>query len=228
LPLNSDSHIADNIDPIQRERWDNVDRRRTPDHPTVHAFATGVINSFAHCLGKGSVLEVGCGNGHMTVPLSERGRVVALDFSLPMLRLNPAAGRTQALADGLPFADNAFPVVFCQGLLHHCPDPAAVVAEMARVSSRWVVAHEPNCTNPAMAAFSLSKRSEWGALKFRRGYLKRIFSSAGLNINTCHSRGMILPNKTPGSLVGFSQRLEGISLLTRMLGFYLLAIGEKK
>ena len=193
----------------------------------MQAFAAGVLREIERYVGNEPVLEVGCGNGFMTLPLSSRGPVVGVDFSREMLARNPASRILAARAEALPFPDGAFPVVFCQGLLHHCPDPAAVLREMARVSSRWVVAHEPNRNNPAMAAFSLTKRVEWGALKFSRRYLASIFREAGLSVVESRVRGMILPNRTPVSLARVSNRLDQHRALSRWCGFYLLVAGEK-
>jgi len=173
-----------------------------------------------------SVLEVGCGNGFLTLPLSRRGPVVAADFSREMLARNPATEKLAVRAESLPFPDGAFPVVFCQGLLHHCPHPAAVLREMARVSSRYVIAHEPNRDHPAMAAFSLCKRVEWGALKFSRRYLESLFRGPGLSITESRARGLILPNRTPAALAGLAERWD-TPAAGRLFGFYTLVVGEK-
>ena len=87
------------------------------------------------------VLEVGAGSGRDGLTLAGRGaRVVALDYSLPSLRLirsqAPGCG-TLAVCCGdafaLPFADGTFDVVFHQGLLEHFRNPDDLIAENARV-----------------------------------------------------------------------------------------------
>lgn len=193
----------------------------------MRAFATGVLREILPFIAHEPVLELGCGNGYLTAPLAERGPVVGVDFSREMLARNPVAARVAARAEALPFGDGAFPAVFCQGLLHHCPDPAAVLREMARVSSRYVIAHEPNRNHPAMALFSLSKRVEWGALRFSRRYVESLFRLAGLTLCESHVRGMVLPNRVPAALADTAARVDRSRLL-RPLGFYLLVVGEKR
>ncbi|HEY5133196.1 MAG TPA: class I SAM-dependent methyltransferase [Candidatus Krumholzibacteriaceae bacterium] len=87
------------------------------------------------------VLEVGAGSGRDGILLAECGaRVVALDYSIPSLRLikaqTPEVG-TLAVCCGdafaLPFADGTFDIVFHQGLLEHFRNPGDLIAENARV-----------------------------------------------------------------------------------------------
>ena len=87
------------------------------------------------------VLEVGAGSGRDGILLAECGaRVVALDYSIPSLRLikaqTPEVG-TLAVCCGdafaLPFADGTFDIVFHQGVLEHFRNPGDLIAENARV-----------------------------------------------------------------------------------------------
>ncbi len=86
-------------------------------------------------------LEVGAGSGRDGILLAELGaRVVALDYSIPSLRLikaqTPEVG-TLAVCCGdafaLPFADGTFDIVFHQGVLEHFRNPGDLIAENARV-----------------------------------------------------------------------------------------------
>lgn len=81
------------------------------------------------------VLEVGAGSSPLLGATGAR-LGVACDLSLPMLaarRAVPEAPRAVADGQRLPFCDNAFDGVFCVNVLEHAPDPAALVAEAARV-----------------------------------------------------------------------------------------------
>ncbi|WP_229069570.1 class I SAM-dependent methyltransferase [Actinoplanes sp. DH11] len=90
------------------------------------------------------VLDVGCGTGRALPALAAAagptGRVLGLDFTPDMLEAARKAGRddhaTLILGDArrLPVADAAADVVFAAGLVHHLPDPAAGLAELARVT----------------------------------------------------------------------------------------------
>ena len=89
-------------------------------------------------------LDVAAGTGLAARRLAGRVRtVVALDATEAML----ARGHAQAVAEGttnvvftrghaeaLPFVDRSFDIVLCRFAMHHFSDPAAVVAELARVT----------------------------------------------------------------------------------------------
>lgn len=85
------------------------------------------------------ILDVGCGSGAVTEDLAEltTGDVVALDLDAAMAkRSRQTVPRAHVLrADGrhLPFADASFDVAACNLVLLWTPEPAALVAEMARV-----------------------------------------------------------------------------------------------
>lgn len=90
------------------------------------------------------VLDLACGMGVHGLAWTERGaRVVGMDFDQPLLAA--ARGKADQVATGgrmkwlsgnarrLPFAPNAFDVVFCNSLLEHVPQWREVLAEMSRV-----------------------------------------------------------------------------------------------
>lgn len=99
-------------------------------------------------------LDVGCGTGRALPVLAEAvgptGRAIGLDLTPDMLEAAREAGRDGCaaliLADArrLPIADGTASAVFAAGLVHHLPDPAAGLAELARVSrpgARLVLFH---------------------------------------------------------------------------------------
>ena len=90
------------------------------------------------------VLDVATGTGLVARQLATRNvRVVGLDQSQAMLRIgataiegSPVAGRLRFVrgrAERLPFADETFDAVTFTYLLRYVDDPAATVAELARV-----------------------------------------------------------------------------------------------
>lgn len=83
----------------------------------------------------GLVVDVGCGNGAYVSRLrAERPalRVLGLDLSPGMAA---ATGAPAAVADAsrLPLPDDVAEGVLCLHMLYHVPEPAAAVAELARV-----------------------------------------------------------------------------------------------
>jgi len=61
----------------------------------------------------------------------------SLNFSVPLVNFD---------IHHLPFADNSFPLVTCLEVMEHLPDSSVGLAELARVSSEYIVCsvpHEP-------------------------------------------------------------------------------------
>lgn len=89
------------------------------------------------------VLDLGCGPGFWTVEFGLRGytQIRAADLTANALTLAQQrcaifgvdASFSQQNAEALGFADGAFGHVNCLGVIHHTPDTAATVAEIARV-----------------------------------------------------------------------------------------------
>jgi demethylmenaquinone methyltransferase/2-methoxy-6-polyprenyl-1,4-benzoquinol methylase len=85
----------------------------------------------------GILLDAGGGTGRSSFHLLPLvGRLAICDASLPMLRQALAKGgmdTTQALAEALPFRDNAFDRVMAVDALHHFFDQRAAIKELVRV-----------------------------------------------------------------------------------------------
>jgi len=92
--------------------------------------------------GDALLAEVGCGTGQMSLYLARADRqVVALDLSRGALSLGASAARRYGIGQvgfvecdlaRLPLKDEAFDVVYCSGVLHHTPDPAASFASIIK------------------------------------------------------------------------------------------------
>src|SRR5437879_9262120 len=91
----------------------------------------------------GNAIEIGAGSGRLLIRLGRERpyRLVALDYAPYAIRAVRENLR-RASADGyslfgdaraLPLSSGSFDVVLSGGLLEHFRDPAAVVAEMARI-----------------------------------------------------------------------------------------------
>lgn len=93
------------------------------------------------------ILDAGCGAGHLSAELLDRGaQVVGLDSSAEMLgyasERAPAAGFVRGdLASGLPFPDGVFDGVASSLAFHYVADWVPLFAELPRVLERegWVV-----------------------------------------------------------------------------------------
>ena len=106
----------------------------------------GVIDALAARAGVdagSTVVDVGTGTGFVAAGLAPRAaKVIAVDSSPAMLDV--AAGNLTALGvdnvtlvegsvDALPLADDSVDAAVANMVLHHAPDPNAMLTEMARV-----------------------------------------------------------------------------------------------
>ena len=98
-----------------------------------------------------SALEVGCGEGFSTQKLRDllpgaasfRASDVEQRLVNEARRNNPGLPIERESIYELPHADRSFDVVFVLEVLEHLDDPARALAEVCRVSNRWVIASVP-------------------------------------------------------------------------------------
>ncbi len=122
-----------------------------------------------------SILDVGCGEGVLAERWAQAldRRVVGVDLDDPKLRAEwkrrarPNLEFRAALGDSLPYADGEFEAATAMEVLEHVPDPDAVLAEMSRVASRWLLVSVP-------------REPLWRALNLARGaYLRELGNTPG-------------------------------------------------
>jgi SAM-dependent methyltransferase len=97
------------------------------------------LESFAALYDNPVLLELGVGTGNFAAALTSAGagKVFGIDASREMLaqvRDGAAARVAQALAEGLPFPDRIFSLVYSVDVIHHIRDRNAAAAEAFRVS----------------------------------------------------------------------------------------------
>jgi len=121
------------------------------------------------------VLEVGCGEGILSVMMEKKGATVtATDISEPNLEavraLSAKEGAKVAVlsadAENLPFADNSFDTVIADNVLEHVPHFERGLSEIRRVTKKRAIIALPTNLNPCAWCllggdnfWSLSKRS---------------------------------------------------------------------
>jgi SAM-dependent methyltransferase len=118
-----------------------------PDDSLTWLRARAERSAFAGLLdrslpGDAVIAEVGCGTGQMSIYLARADRtVIALDLSRGALGLGAAAARRYGVdrvgfvecdLARLPLRAGAFDIVYCSGVLHHTPDPAASFAAIVK------------------------------------------------------------------------------------------------
>jgi ubiquinone/menaquinone biosynthesis C-methylase UbiE len=116
------------------------------DHREVNA--RFVVDLLAHRPDVSEVLDLGTGTAQIPIELCRvepRARVLAVDLAEWMLALGrenvARMGYAHRIclervdAKGLPYAAGRFSAVISNSIIHHIPDPRAVLAEMVRVTA---------------------------------------------------------------------------------------------
>src|SRR5947207_5635790 len=139
----------------------------------------------------GVALDVGCGPGQIPIMMAQRWpglRITGLDAAPTMIeqaRKNAAAAQVaisfQVLRVGpetkgrLPFDDGVFDVVTCNSVLHHLPEPVAVLDEMARVAKPGGAVLLRDLRRPSAFAYPLHVR--WFGRHYS-GEMRRLYEAS--------------------------------------------------
>lgn len=204
----------------QLEHWQNVENRRSPYHPAVEAFSMPKISEVVKTTGMSidtKVLDVGCGNGYLTLYLSKVADVTGIDLSEKMLSLNPCNKLVHGNALNLPFGNNSFDIALEANLLHHLDNPKKAVDEMTRVSKEWVVLIEPNPKNIAMSLFLTSHKAERMALQRTLQKILLLCIYCHLDIRKVITSGFVAPRLTPKWLVPILTKLDKLGSLYHLI-----------
>jgi len=177
------------------------------------------------------VLDVGAGTGELTRVLDGEtaGTVLGADADVDLLataRAETGLPMVGADATGLPFPEDTFDLVVCQALLINLPDPAAAVAEFARVSSDLVAAVEPN--NADVAVDSTVDAEERLESRVRAAYLagvetdvalgdrvETLFEDAGLSVvadRVYRHEKLVEPPYSDASMADAARKASGAGL----------------
>ncbi len=108
------------------------------DGTFVHEMAGGVLEWLDARPGE-RILDLGCGDGQLTLRLAATGaQVTAADASPAMLAAARARGvkADQANAESLPYPDASFDAVFSNAVLHWVRDHDAMLGQVHRVLRR--------------------------------------------------------------------------------------------
>ncbi|HUL27793.1 MAG TPA: class I SAM-dependent methyltransferase [Streptosporangiaceae bacterium] len=163
------------------------------------------------------VLDAGCGTGRFTAALERRAaRLAGVDLDPAMLTVAGRRVRAPLLgadAGELPFRDEAFDVTIAVTVCEFAASPAALVAELARV------------TRPGgrVVIGALNRRSPWGLA--RRRQLRRPPWQAARFLTRRQLRALGAPHgqvKLHGTLI-----LPGTFPGSRHAGRFLEAIGRR-
>jgi 2-polyprenyl-3-methyl-5-hydroxy-6-metoxy-1,4-benzoquinol methylase len=159
-------------------------------NPVVKRLMAGFHGSLDELWAKAapdSILDVGCGEGVLTVEWADRldgGRVVGIDLDDPKLRAEWSKRERPNLefraeeATRLSFADDEFDMATAIEVLEHVPEPEATLAEMARVARRNLLVSVP-------------REPLWRALNVARGAYVRDLGNTPGHLNHWSKRAFV-------------------------------------
>ena len=185
---------------------------RDTNHPVVRFFSqqrSRLVKEYIPFDKIKTYLDIGSGDGVSALYLSENLKVCVSDYSIHRLEKNKFSSKVVCDCNMLPFKDNSFDVVSCWEVLHHNLDIQKVIAEMKRISKKYVYVFEPNMCNPLQFFFALVSKEHYWVIKHRYTLknLQNQFEKAGLKTTVALNTGWIFPNKTPLWLLGVLSKL---------------------
>jgi ubiquinone/menaquinone biosynthesis C-methylase UbiE len=146
---------------------------KNPIERALMSHFLGTVSGFYGRVNPATVLEVGCGEGHLAQHLVTRcrqpQRFVACDLALTAAApgLDPLIELRQASVYDLPFEAASFDLVVCCEVLEHLDDPERAVAEVARVARRGAIVSTP-------------REPLWRVMNVMRGkYLRQLGNTPG-------------------------------------------------
>ena len=140
--------------------YDKYASKNPVERALMGAFLRAVTGFYAQ-VAPATVLEVGCGEGHLAHHLVTSGprpmRFVACDIELTAARtdLDGLIELRQASVYALPWGDASFDLVLCCEVLEHLHDPDRGLAEVARVARRAAIVSTPR--EPLWRAMNLMR-----------------------------------------------------------------------
>jgi SAM-dependent methyltransferase len=162
-----------------------------------------------------SLLDVGCGEAVLTHEwaqrLGDQRRVVGIDLDDPALhahweqRTAPNLEYRVMKAENLPFADGEFDLASAIEVLEHVPDPEHTVAEMARVSSRWLLVSVPR--EPLWRGLNMARGAYWKDLGNTPGHLNHWSKRSFVELLSRH--GEVVHARSPFPWTMLLVRLRG-------------------
>src|SRR3954463_11145156 len=163
--------------------WRALSARTKADHVVALCAGAGVRPE--------RVVEVGCGAGSLIAELAARAfapRLDGFDLSEPAIEIardHEIPGATFEAFDGahVPVADGAYDLAVLSHVLEHVPDPAALLAEAARVARHVLVEVPLEANRSAARPAKRAEAARIGHIQFfDRAAVRSLCAGAGLAV----------------------------------------------
>ena len=175
-------------------------------NPIARALMRGFTDAVTDLyLGTGahSVLEVGCGEGLLADHLIKRARPERFDACDVALRpapgIDPQISLREASIYALPYPDHSVDLVICCEVLEHLRDPAAGLAELARVSARHVLLSTP--WEPVWRLLNLARGRYLGALGNTPGHIQHFSRGDLIALASTHLGALRVRRPLPWTVI---------------------------
>ncbi len=110
-------------------------------------------------------LDFGSGDGFFALELARQARIGHITPVDVVQREHSWVQPELYAGDRLPFEDRSFDLVYAMDVLHHCPDPPAALADMARCTARYLMLKDHN-QRGWLGAWTLAVLDELGNRRF--------------------------------------------------------------
>ncbi len=139
---------------------------RNPVYRLLVRSFLGTVRAFSREFARPSVLEVGCGEGHLARYLADgwdAPPIVAFDISPAVIAEAVRIGGGPRFFVGssyaLPFPDKCFDLVVMCEVMEHLSEPATALAEISRVARQGCLVSVPR--EPLWRALNLARGAYW-------------------------------------------------------------------
>jgi ubiquinone/menaquinone biosynthesis C-methylase UbiE/uncharacterized protein YbaR (Trm112 family) len=222
-------HVADHYDEVRYQRASSIKYHEDTMEQLIELAPP-----------RGTILDDGCGTGAFLEFVRRRAlpveRYVGIDVSRGMLRHakrrldSTGTSHRLVLADAcrLPFAAGTFDVVYARSLLHHLPDPALGLREIARVLAPGGVAVmlDPNKTIISALPRYLARRTDHFDSDHKNFHVDELqrWVRACLTLDQTRFFGYVayplfgFPDLIDFDRLGMGRLADGLMRLDRMLG----------
>jgi len=180
------------------------DKYRTPN-PIARWLMQGFLGAFDSLVANvplSSALEIGCGEGELSIRLARRGfRVRGCDISADIVEEARTRARDANVEatfwaqpiETIDIAAEAAPLVVCCEVLEHLDDPACSVEILAKLAQPYLLASVPR--EPLWRGLNMARGKYLGALGNTPGHLNH-WSRAGF-LHLLQRRFDVIEARTP-------------------------------